>query len=411
MVDVLLADPDYSTLLTAIQTVDSAGVVTPTLVDTLSTPGPFTVFAPDNAAFDALAPGVLSSLLADPPALADILLYHVAPTTITAADVIAGGKEPTVLGPKVQFSFDGTNAFINSSQVLVADTFAGNGVVHKIDEVLLPSDAPATIIDVLDINPGFAVLRQAIEIAGLTATLDGPGPFTLLAPPSGAFSKLDPAALNALLNDPVALADLLTYHVIPGSFLEADVVGLDRAPTVQGNEIFVNATPKTTFLDQAKLLATDVVADNGVLHMISAVLNPAPTTLVDFVVENPSFETLQTAVVTAGLAGTLSGPGPFTLFAPTNRAFDRLPAGLLGSLLQDPAGLGDVLLYHVVPGKLFAADVLQLSSAATVLGPPVSISQVGTDAFINQSKLLATDIELANGVLHILDNVLIPPGP
>lgn len=410
LVDTLVGDPNFSTLVTAIQTVDAAGVVQGGLITALKGPGPFTVFAPDNAAFAALPPGVLPSLLADPDALADILLYHVLPGQFAATEVLLGGKEFTLQGGKVIFSTAGADAFVNSSKILAVDTFASNGVVHTLESVLSPADAPNTIVDALEDNPNFAILVAAIDIAGLRATLDGTTEFTLLAPTNGAFLSLPQGVLRALVNDPAALASVLTYHVVAGTVPAATVVTLPSAATVQGNSIFINPTPFGLFLDQASVVQTDVFVDNGVIHVLDAVLDPAPTTIVDFVAANPSFTTLTTAVGIAGLGNTLAGTGPFTLFAPTNRAFSKLPVGVLDSLVNDPPALADVLLYHVVAGTLLASDVLSLPSAATVLGPDISFSQSGNAVLINQSKLLAFDIQLANGVLHVIDRVLVPAG-
>ena len=409
LVDLLTTDPEFSTLVTAVLAVDEAGIVQPSLIETLSGPGPFTIFAPDNAAFAALPNGVLDGLLADPAALADILLYHVLGGQFTSVEVTAGGKQPTLLGPKVQFVSDASGVFVNTSPVLEVDDFASNGVLHTIGSVLSPDDAPNTIIDALDLQPGFQVLRAAIEAAGLTETLDGDGPFTLFAPPTYAFQALPPGTIPQLLADPNALAEILTYHVVSGEVFAADVLGLDTAQTLQGNSVFVNETPQAVFIDQAPLVFTDFQADNGVIHVVGQVLDPQPTTIVDFLAGHPSFSTLVTAVGVAGLGDALSGPDTITLFAPTNRAFAQLPDGVLDGLLADPAGLGDVLKYHVAPGALFAADVLSQTSSPTLLGPPIFFGTTGNQVFINQAQGLAFDIQLANGVIHYINGVLTPP--
>jgi uncharacterized surface protein with fasciclin (FAS1) repeats len=412
IVDVLANDPNFSTLVTAIQTVDAAGIVPGGLVATLKSAGPFTVFAPDNAAFAALPAGVLPSLLANPAELADILFYHVLPAQVPAATVLQGGKTKTLLEKKVQFKVIGPDAFVNSSKILTVDKFVKNGVIHSIDAVLLPSDAPSTIMDVLDESAQFSLLTAAIDIAGLRTTLDTGGPFTLLAPPNGAFLSLPQGALRGLITNPAALANVLKFHVIPGSFRATQVVTLSTAPTVQGNTIFVNPAAGALYLDEAEVIQADVQASNGIIHVLDDVLDPAPTTVVEFLAANPSFSTLVTAVGAANLGATLSGTGPFTVFAPTNRAFNKLPAGALAGLLANPTQLGNVLKYHVVPAKLFAADVIQLNNAATVLGPVVSFSQAANGAvFVNQSQIQAVDIELSNGVIHFIDTVLTVPGP
>jgi uncharacterized surface protein with fasciclin (FAS1) repeats len=131
--------------------------------------------------------------------------------------------------------------------------------------------------------------------------------------------------------------------------------------------------------------------------------------IVDTAVADGRFTTLATALTEAGLIETLKGEGPFTVFAPTDDAFAALPAGTLEGLLADKEALTNVLLYHVVAGKVMAADVVELDSADTVLGKPVGIIVQDGNVFVNDSQVIITDIETSNGVIHVIDAVLIPP--
>lgn len=131
-------------------------------------------------------------------------------------------------------------------------------------------------------------------------------------------------------------------------------------------------------------------------------------TIVEIAANNPDFSTLVTAVTEAGLVETLSGTGPFTVFAPTNEAFAKLPAGTIENLLADKEALTKVLTYHVVPGKVMAADVVNVSSASTVQGQDLTVKVVGDSVMINDSTVVATDIEATNGVIHVIDTVLLP---
>ena len=135
----------------------------------------------------------------------------------------------------------------------------------------------------------------------------------------------------------------------------------------------------------------------------------APKDIVDTAVADGRFTTLVTALQAAGLVDTLKGAGPFTVFAPTNDAFNKLPAGTLDSLLQDIPALKNVLLYHVVSGKVMAADVVKLTSATTVLGKTVTIRIDQGNVYINDAKVIITDIQASNGVIHIINAVLSPP--
>lgn len=124
---------------------------------------------------------------------------------------------------------------------------------------------------------------------------------------------------------------------------------------------------------------------------------------------NPEFSTLVTAIKTAGLVETLSSEGPFTVFAPTNAAFDKLPAGTLDSLLKDPEKLKAILTYHVVSGNVKAADVVKLTQATTVAGQDVTITVEGETVKVNNATVTQTDIATSNGTIHVIDTVLLPP--
>jgi transforming growth factor-beta-induced protein len=132
--------------------------------------------------------------------------------------------------------------------------------------------------------------------------------------------------------------------------------------------------------------------------------------IVETAIADGRFETLVTALEAADLADTLKGEGPYTVFAPTDDAFDKLPAGTVEALLDDIPTLTDILLYHVVAGKVMAADVVQLTSATTLLGESVTITVVGTTVKVNDAEVIITDIECSNGVIHVIDTVLLPPG-
>jgi uncharacterized surface protein with fasciclin (FAS1) repeats len=134
-----------------------------------------------------------------------------------------------------------------------------------------------------------------------------------------------------------------------------------------------------------------------------------PNTIVDVAAGNPDFSTLVAAVKAAGLVETLSSEGPFTVFAPTNEAFAKLPEGKVDSLLADVPMLKKILTYHVVAGKVMAADVVGLNSATTVQGDDVKIAVVDGKVKLNDSAMVtATDLEASNGVIHVIDTVLIP---
>lgn len=270
IVDVAQEAGQFETLLVA---AEAAG-----LVDALRNGGPFTVFAPTDEAFAALPEGTIDSLLADTEALENVLLYHVIPGTVVAADVVTLSSATTANGDDVAISVTGSTVMVNDSTVTATDIEASNGVIHLIDKVLLPpageAATPGTIVEVAASAGSFETLLAAATAAGLVETLESDGPFTVFAPTDEAFAALPEGTIDGLLQDPEALSEILLYHVVPGEVLAADVVQLDSATTAQGADIAISVEGDVVKVNDATVIATDVAAQNGVIHVIDSVLLP-----------------------------------------------------------------------------------------------------------------------------------------
>jgi uncharacterized surface protein with fasciclin (FAS1) repeats len=169
-------------------------------------------------------------------------------------------------------------------------------------------------------------------------------------------------------------------------------------------DMFKNAKSQVSLV-----LAFVLLVLGGTAALAASPVEQADQTVVEIAVSDGRFETLVAALQAAGLVDTLSGEGPFTVFAPTDDAFEALPAGALDSLLADTDALTEVLLYHVVPGNVLAEQVVTLESADTVLGEPVTITVSGSTVKVNDANVIITDIQGSNGVIHVIDAVLIPP--
>jgi uncharacterized surface protein with fasciclin (FAS1) repeats len=204
-------------------------------------------------------------------------------------------------------------------------------------------------------------------------------------------------------------------NVVEGKVMAADVTGLESATTLLGKDIAIKVDMGSVYINDAKVIITDIETSNGVIHVIDAVILPSDEeakTIVEIAAADERFTTLVAAVTAAELVETLSGEGPFTVFAPTNDAFAALPAGTVESLLlpENKQALTDILLYHVVSGKVMAADVVGLTSATTVLGKDLTITVRDGKVFLNDTvEVIITDIEASNGVIHVIDAVLLPP--
>lgn len=251
----------------------------------------------------------------------------------------------------------------------------------------------------------FNTLVKAVEAAGLAGTLSGPGPFTVFAPTDDAFAKLPKGALESLLKNPEALKGVLLYHVVPSKVLAADVVKLKSAKTALGQSVKIDAS-KGVRVDAATVVKTDIMASNGVIHVIDAVILPK-NDIIEAARSAGSFKTLLTAIDAAGLTETLRGEGPFTVFAPTDEAFAKLPKGTLEALLKDKAKLTSILTYHVVAGKVMASDVVKLRDAKTVQGQSVTIDAT-SGVKVDGATVVKTDVAATNGVIHVIDAVILP---
>ncbi|MFO0750081.1 MAG: fasciclin domain-containing protein [Myxococcota bacterium] len=402
--DIVVSNPDFSTLKTAVVAAD--------LADTLAGPGPFTVFAPNDAAFATLPAGTLDALLADKAKLTDVLTYHVVAGKVAAAQVVTLDHATTLEGKDVTIEVKDGGVVLNGTvKVITTDIQADNGIIHVIDGVLLPPEAPAsnTITDIVVANPDFSTLKAAVVAADLAETLAGPGPFTVFAPTNAAIAKLPAGTLDALLADKAKLTDLLEYHVVAGKVTAAQVVTLDHATTLNGADIQIAVVDGGVVLNgTVKVTTTDIQADNGVIHVIDAVLVP-PLTIAETVATNPDFSTLDAALKAADLDTVLAGAGPFTVFAPTNAAFAAIPEADLNALLADKTALSDVLLYHVVSGTELAADVVASDYLKTENGGIVPIASGAGGAKIGAATITQTDLRVRNGVIHVIDAVLTPP--
>jgi uncharacterized surface protein with fasciclin (FAS1) repeats len=270
--------------------------------------------------------------------------------------------------------------------------------------------------DIVELAVGagdFETLAAAAEAAGLIGALKGPGPFTVFAPTDAAFAKLPEGTVANLLKpeNKAELAAILKYHVVPGRVTAAEVVKLSGARTLNGQRVSIETAGGKVKVDGANVTKTDIFASNGVIHVIDAVILPAGDDLVTTAVKAGSFKTLAAALKAADLVGTLQGEGPFTVFAPTDAAFANLPEGTLETLLapENRDKLTAILTYHVVPGRVYAADALGAKRADTVGGPALRFAKAGGGVRVNGANVVQANIDAANGVIHVIDTVLLPP--
>ena len=277
------------------------------------------------------------------------------------------------------------------------------------------------IVEVASAAGDFNTLLAAAKAAGLVDTLKGDGPLTVFAPTDEAFGKLPKGTVETLLlpENKGTLAAILAYHVVPGRLMAADVLKKSALDTANGQRAAIAMKTvdgkKVPMIGTARIVATDIEAPNGVIHVIDSVILPEQRNLVEIAAEASTFHTLIAAAKAAGLVETLTGDKPLTVLAPTDEAFAKLPAGTVESLLkpENVDQLRQILLYHVVPGRVYADTVVTLKAAPTAAGVNAPI-MVKKDAegkpvvMIDAAKVLKTDIDAKNGVIHVIDSVILP---
>jgi transforming growth factor-beta-induced protein len=373
-----------------------------------------TVFAPTNAAFEALAAGLntdIDGILALPN-LTDVLLYHVLGSTVVSGDLTNGmTPQPLNAANTIKITVtSGGSVFANQAQVTTANIGASNGVVHVTDGVLLPV---TTVVD-LAINNNFTILTTAVIQQELVPALSNPlGTFTVFAPTDAAFGDLlailDITAEQLLADE--NLTAVLLYHVL-GAVVPASAVsnGLLATPLNDLNTIKMTVTSTgDVYANQAQVILPDVNAFNGVVHAIDAVILPLPT-VVDVAINN-DFNYLVAALVQEEFLPVLTNPfAAFTVFAPTDLAFEELAAALetdIDGLLALPT-LSTVLLYHVIDGIVASTD-LENGTVNTLANITVNVN-VDAGVLINTSTVILADVAAFNGIVHVIDRVLVPGG-
>jgi len=263
-----------------------------------------------------------------------------------------------------------------------------------------------SITEIAAANAQFSTLVGALQATGLDEALDGEGQFTVFAPTNDAFAALPEGTLESLTEE--QLEAILLYHVLGAEVLSGQLEAQQAPETLSGEEIFVVASNNgVTVNAAASVTSADIEARNGVIHVIDQVLLPdAFGTIVDNAAKRYFLSSLVQAVIQADLVDALLGDGPFTVFAPTDDAFAAI-ANIAADLTVEE--LTDVLLYHVIQGEVLSTDLQPSQEATTLNGETITIEVSGGAATINgTSGITMVDIRGTNGVIHVIDEVLLP---
>jgi len=372
------------------------------LADTLgSDDATFTVFAPTNSAFENID---ADELTGDGDLLSEVLTYHVVPgQAIASGDIQDGQTVETLEGETLEFSVSDGTVQVNGATVTTADVEASNGVVHIVDGVLLET---VDAVDRAVLTPQLATTADAIAAAGLDAS-DSPlrnETLTLFAPTDGAFSGLK---LDALTSNTELLARILQYHAVPGSRLTSDQISGGETPgTLEGGNLNIAVDGGTVTVNGIPVSTTDIQTENATIHLIDGVLLDR-IDIVERASITEGLETLTSAVQAAGLDASdspLRNDDPVTVFAPVNSAFDPLD---VDELTGDSEILNRVLTHHAVSGQITSDQLSDGQTPTTLEGGSVEIGVSDGTVTVNGIPVSTADIQTRNGVVHVIDGVLL----
>lgn len=395
------------------------------LADDLQGDGPFTVFAPTDEAFAALLETIGQTDINDVPVevLEQILLYHVVPSSVMSTQ-ISDGEVTTLQGTSFDVSTMNGIMVNDASVTMPYDVEASNGIIHTIDQVLVPASIAQfvnTILEPAFFNKNFSTLISAAVKAELVTTLLETPNLTIFAPTNEAFNM---SGINPDNIDKETLAMVLTYHVVGAKVLSTQIPL--EAATLSGKNIYFSLVSSGNFINgNTEIVAVDIQSGSGVVHVIDKVLLPPTGNIVETAVAltaDGEFTSLVAALQRTANEGTpeqnlltvLSSDGPFTVFAPTNAAFQSLLDSNMdwNSLNDIPLNiLISVLTYHVVPARAYDKDLPAAVNTAgelpTAQGENITIDLMSLT--INQSSnIIAVNTNATNGVIHVINSVLIP---
>ena len=395
---------DAGNFETLLGLVDDLGLRT-----TLQHLGPYTAFAPTDEAFNNLFEVVDPATLT-PEQLGFILTYHVLFGETLSTDLEAQQAVPTVAEEPVYITAGDEGVFVNgTAQVTQADiTEPTNGVIHVVDTVLLPN-AFNTVAGVVSKNYDLAtLLSEVAERPEILEALSNPdADLTVFAPDNEAFG----AALSAFPDlTAEQITDILTYHVLAAKVLSTDLEASQTVEALSGEALYVTVEDGSVSINNSATVTTaDLEGNNGAVHVIDGVLLPNKfQNVVQIASKNYDLSTLVSLVADAGLVSTLEGDGPFTVFAPTNAAFEEI-SETLETLTEEQ--VADVLTYHVAGLEALSGDLSDGMTVPTVQGEDITVNIDGDgNVTLNDSvNVVTVDLQGINGVIHIIDGVLIPP--
>uniref|UniRef100_A0A8C6VJB1 Transforming growth factor-beta-induced protein ig-h3 n=1 Tax=Naja naja TaxID=35670 RepID=A0A8C6VJB1_NAJNA len=364
----------------------------------LDSEGQFTLLAPTNEAFEKIPKETLTRILGDPEALKALLNNHILKTAMCAEAIIAGLSMETLEGHMLEVSCIGNQLILNGKSIIAdKDVMATNGVIHMVNELLIP-DSAKTLLELgkeSDVSTSIDLFRQV----GLGSHLTGNERLTVLAPINSFYKDHSPSANRNLLQNHIIKEQLSSKYLFHGQKLE----------TLGGKELRVFVYRNNLCIENACIAAHDKRGRFGTLFAMDKMLSPPMGTVMDVLKADDRFSTLVAAIQSAGLTETLNRPRSFTVFAPTNEAFQAMPQRELNRLMGNAKELANILKYHIGDEILVSGAVGAVVRIKSLQGDKLEVSSRNHIININKMPVAEADIMATNGVIYAVNSILQPP--
>ncbi|KAM9833715.1 transforming growth factor-beta-induced protein ig-h3 isoform X2 [Syngnathus typhle] len=385
-------DDDLETLRTAIA---AAG-----LTNLLESEGQYTIFAPTNEAFQKIPTETLNRILGDPVSLRDLLNYHILKNMRCAESIVSGTPMETLQGTVLEVGCDKDRLTVNGKAVVVKkDQLGTNGVIHYIDELLIP-DSAKTLLELAEGSNVATAIRMFVE-AGLSHHLKGSEALTMLAP-------LDDAFRGSVSGD---TRRVMSNHVVKEQLSSMSLYHNQELETLSGVKLRVLVYRNNLCIENACLAAHDKTGRYGTMFTVDSVLTPPTGTVMDVLKADDRFSVLVGVIQVAGLTELLNRPGALTFFAPTDAAFHAMTQPEVGKLMRNRQELAALLKYHLGEGMVVRGGVGSHTRLKPLLGDKLELGVRNNTIFVNRVPVAIGDLMATNGVVHGVDSIVKPLPP
>uniref|UniRef100_A0A671REF7 Periostin-like n=1 Tax=Sinocyclocheilus anshuiensis TaxID=1608454 RepID=A0A671REF7_9TELE len=392
--DVIESNDDLASLNTV--------ALTSGLQGQLAEPGHYTLFAPTNEAFDKLGSDVLERLMSDTTVLQALLKYHLLNSVQCSEAIMAGSIYGTLEGSNIEIGCDGESLTVNGiKMVLKKDIVTSNGVIHLIDQMLMP-DSAKQVMEL--IGKSQSVFSDMVSELGLSASMQPETEYTILAPLNGAFSD------EVMSMDQRLLKIILENHIVKLKVSLSDLYSGQLLETLGGKLLRVFIYRTAVCIENACMVRGSKEGSNGVLHLMRSLIQPSETTIYELLLKDGRFKIFLSLMESAGLTDLLKQEGSYTLFAPVDAAFGTLTEEDITLLKSDINTLRVILLYHFSNG-VFINGGLEggvTNLLKTIQGHNLQVLSVNNSIHVNSVEVPDFDLMASNGVVHVVKTILYP---